>query len=109
MQTNFDSRREYIQKIKESFASEDLSGRNGPGFGGSGDEPDDSRERMPGSFWKLRILLGILCLIGFFMIHQTDWHWKGISEETIVAQLQKNYDMETVRNCFQEVTDFFHK
>ena len=107
MQTNYDSRREYIRKIKESFTKGEPLEYKNRGGGEHGFEQEDEKGEIPRSFWKLRILLAVLCFIGFFMIHQTDWHWKGISEKTIVTQIRKNYDLETVKDCFQEITDYF--
>lgn len=107
MQTNYDSRREYIRRIKESFAGGDTSDFKTRNSMDVGFDQEDAENSMPRSFWKLRILFAVLCFIGFFMIHQTDYQWKGISEETIVTQIRKNYDMEIVKDCFQEINDIF--
>lgn len=107
MQTNYDSRREYIRQIKESFHMPSSYDRNRQDrFEPS---PSDEEPAALKSFWKIRLLAAVLCFLGFIIIHQTGYHWKNISEETIVTQIQKDYDLKDVKSCFTEVKNFFEK
>ena len=107
MQTNYDSRKEYIQQIKESFQTpSSYERKKHDRF-----ESDYSNEEpaVIRSFGKIRLLAAVLCFLGFITIHQTGYQWKNLSEKTIVTQIQKDYDLKDVKNCFSEIRNFFEK
>lgn len=100
MAYHYDDRQEYINHLRESFSenNRDTSfdrNRNSR-------EPEDSDTKSR-SFWKLRLFLAFCLFLAFFVIRQTDTHWKNISEETIVKQIQKSGDLDAVTSVFNEI------
>lgn len=103
----YENRKEYIKKIRESFDQEDKSVQSG--FRESCHSEEESDASCSRSFWKLRLLAAVLCFIAFFMMRQTGWHNQWISDERIVSQIRKNYDMDMLRENLEQFTSFLNK
>lgn len=99
----YENRKEYIKKIRESFDKEDLYTKSGFRDNISIEEA----EPCVRSFWKLRLLVAVLCFIAVFMMRQTGWENQWISEKKIVFQIQKNYDTEKLKENMRRLSSFF--
>ncbi len=109
MHTNDPDRSAYMKQVRDSFhISEDTSSsRSFTRQHFSSQEEPETLDLKP--YWKIRLLVGILCLIGFFILHQTGYQNQHIFEAAIVKQVQKNYPIQNAKETFSEVKKFLKK
>lgn len=100
MAYNYDDRQEYINHLRESFSESARDPSYDRSRASRGMEDTDVKVR---SFWKVRLFLAFILFLAFFAIKQTDTHWKNLSQETIVEQIQKTSDLDSVTSVFKEI------
>lgn len=109
MHTNDEDRKAYMKQVRDSFhLSGDVSSSHTAARQHFGTEEDPETLNIK-PYWRIRLLLGILCLLGFFILHQTGYQSPYISETAIVKQVQKSYRVQDVKDTFGEVKNLLKK
>ena len=63
---------------------------------------DDGAEQVKGSFY-LRLVIGILCFICFVYMDQSKAEVAQVNSTTIVNQIEKTVDAETVKEVWKKL------
>ena len=83
------NRKQYVEQVRRSFtenADEDSGIRNR--YRRSDYEENQTEEKTPGGFFKLRLIFSVLLFLVFIFLWQTDWSYKGVNAEMIQEKIE---------------------
>ena len=100
-------RKQYVDQVRQSF-SENPQGKNGVQnkMKQSLYEDEQTEEKVPGGFFKIRLLISFLLFIGFIFLWQTGWSYQGINSETIQKKIETSIQLP---ESFPELSDVVSK
>ncbi len=87
-QQRYYDRKQYVEQARNSFGMEERSGKRGSRE--FYDREAEAEEKMPRSFFKVRLILAVLLFVGFFLLRATDWSYQGIDAEAIQDKIAGN-------------------
>ena len=83
------NRKQYVEQVRRSFtenADEDSGIRNR--YRRCDYEENQTEEKTPGGFFKLRLIFSVLLFLVFIFLWQTDWSYKGVNAEMIQEKIE---------------------
>ena len=78
-----------MEQVRRSFGenkNEDNGVRNR--YHISDYEENQTEEKTPGGFFKLRLIFSVLLFLVFVFLWQTDWSYKGVNAEIIQRKIE---------------------
>lgn len=87
-QEQIENRKQYIEQVRHSF---DENNREDSGnrtrYRRYDYEENQTEEKRPGGFFKLRLAFSVLLFLIFVFMWQTDWSYKGVTAATIQEKI----------------------
>ncbi len=98
-----ENRKQYIEQVRQSFDENNVEDSGSRiRYRRYDYEENQTEERRPGGFFKLRLAFSVLLFLVFIFLWQTDWNYKGVTAGTIQEKIETSIRLP---ESFPELSD----